>query len=165
MQIDNKLPEISVFRNVTFFCHFIRVSGGERMFWCSCGSPSAPPSWLYEGEVNPDGYWITGFSVHMQAPPAAQLCDSGGLSVSWKVFTGSCWCGADIYSGGKTAQAKWNVWIVLSHQKGPRSHWTHCATFIPPPPSRGFYLTVFVQLILEAALGDLLYGYALGSRL
>lgn len=44
----------------------------------------------------------------------------------------------------------------------PWSHWTHCANFIPP---RGFYLTVFVQLILEAALGDVLYGRALGSRL
>lgn len=44
----------------------------------------------------------------------------------------------------------------------PWSQWTHCANFIPP---RGFYLTVFVQLILEPALGDVLYGRALGSRL
>lgn len=43
-----------------------------------------------------------------------------------------------------------------------QSHWTHCANFIP---ARGSYLTLFVQLILEAALGDLLYGHALGSRL
>lgn len=41
---------------------------GKLVFWyswaCSCGSPSTPPSWLYEREVNPDSYWITGFSVH-----------------------------------------------------------------------------------------------------
>lgn len=104
------------------------------MFWCSCGSPSAPPSWLYEGEVNPDGYWITGFSVHMQAPLATQLCDSGGLSVSWKVFTGSCWCGADIYSGGRQLKPSGTFGLFWATRRGLGHTGPTVPTLQPPPP-------------------------------
>lgn len=116
----------------------------KALFWlqlehlaCSCGSPSAPPSWLYEREVNPDSYWITGFSIHMQAPPATQLCDSGGLSVLWKVFTGPCWCGADIYSGGGNEDSSTQVERLDCSElpEGPLSHWIQCAKFIPPEGS------------------------------
>lgn len=130
---------------------------------CSCGSPSAPPSWLYEREVNQDSYWITGFSIHMQAPPATQLCDSGGLSVLWKVFTGPCWCGADIYSGGGNEDSSTQVEPLDCSElpEGPVSHWIQCAKFKPPG---GLYLTLFVQLILEACLVHLLYGCTLWSH-
>ena len=124
----NSIPALRL--KVKAFCFSVQLG----CLACSCESPSAPPSsWLYEREVNPDSYWITGFSIHMQAPPATQLCDSGGLSVLWKVFTGSCWCGADIYSGGGNEDSSTQVERLDCSElpEGPLSHWIQCAKFIP----------------------------------
>lgn len=57
----------------------------------------------------------------------------------------------------KTAQPKWNVWIVLSCSGASVTLDPVCQVY----PPRGLYLTLFVQLILEAWLVDLLYGSAL----
>lgn len=101
----------------------------------------------------------------MQAPPAAQLCDSGGLSVLWKVFTGPCWCGADVYSGEGNEDSSTQVERLdcSGLPEGPLSHWIQCAKSSPP---RGLYLTLFAQLILEAGFWlvcfvAVLYGHVL----
>lgn len=114
---------------------------------CCCWSPPAPPSWFYKREVNPDSYWITGFSIHMQAAPVIQLCYSGGPSVLWEVLTGCHWWNED-------SSAQLVCLDCFDLPEGSLSHWIHCVKFIIPEGSTW----LFVQLILEACLVDLLYG-------
>lgn len=98
--------------------------------------------------MNSDSHWITGFSIHMLAPPPHNCviqvaCQSCERSSQAHVDVGLIYI---VEGETKTAQAKWNVWIVRSCRGASVAL---CARFIP---LEGSTLT----LVCSANFGGLL---------